>query len=406
MTSEPGKGSEFWFTVPLHHADDSLFADDRALTLDSIKVGNYAGSARKQVHHQGGRLAGMRVLVVDDSDINRDVAQRILEGVGASVALAGDGQEAIDWLLTHPFEVDLVLMDVQMPVLDGIEATRRLRRVPQFDDLPIVALTAGAFKSQRSAAMEAGMTHFVSKPFDIDATIDLLQRLRRPSTVVPAQLELSVRSSEQLSVEPAPPDGTASTGVIDVAQGLRLWSDAAVYKSYLRRFAHDYADAIERLRTSMLARDPDGAAALAHKLSGVAANLALIDVRKAAHRLGCVVATPDKAAPALMALAMAMESTIAEIHRYAPPLMPVAVEQSPVLTSEKRAELLQALGALLEVLDSDNAGQVKKVLAGLPKWLPAHDLSVIFSCVAAYDFRGAEAATRNLVRVYTVVAKD
>ena len=112
-------------------------------------------------------LAGVRLLVVDDSEINRDVAKRILLGEGALVTLAEDGRQAIAWLLAHPLEVDLVLMDVQMPKLDGMEATRHLRRLPEFDDLPIVALTAGAFKSQQQDAMAAGMTAFVSKPMDV-----------------------------------------------------------------------------------------------------------------------------------------------------------------------------------------------------------------------------------------------
>ncbi|MEO5797351.1 MAG: response regulator, partial [Rhodoferax sp.] len=96
----------------------------------------------------GQDLAGVRVLVVDDSEINREVAQRILHQQGAEVLLAEDGQAALDWLRAQPNGVDIVLMDVQMPVMDGIEATRQLRRMPQFNDLPIVALTAGAFKSQ------------------------------------------------------------------------------------------------------------------------------------------------------------------------------------------------------------------------------------------------------------------
>ena len=123
------------------------------------------------------QLSGIRLLVVDDSDINREVARRILSDQGATVALADDGSAALDWLHEHGEDIDLVLMDVQMPVMDGIEATRRLRAMPRFDRLPIVALTAGAFQSHHDAARAAGMTHFITKPFDIPLTIALIRRL-------------------------------------------------------------------------------------------------------------------------------------------------------------------------------------------------------------------------------------
>ena len=124
-----------------------------------------------------GQLAGLRLLVVDDSEINREVARRILADQGAEVALADDGSAALAWLEQHGDAVDLVLMDVQMPVMDGIEATRRLRALPRFAHLPIVALTAGAFQSHHDAARAAGMSHFITKPFDIPLTIALIRRL-------------------------------------------------------------------------------------------------------------------------------------------------------------------------------------------------------------------------------------
>ena len=124
-------------------------------------------------------LAGVRVLVVDDSEINRDVVKHILCDQGAVPSFACDGRQALDWLLAHPADVDIVLMDVQMPVMDGLQATRALRQLPQFQDLPVVALTAGAFQTQRTAALEAGVNHFISKPFDVPQTIALIARAHR-----------------------------------------------------------------------------------------------------------------------------------------------------------------------------------------------------------------------------------
>jgi PAS domain S-box-containing protein len=217
-------------------------------------------------------LAGIRVLIVDDSEINRDVAQRILTGHGAFVTLAVDGKEALEWLIKHDDAVDIVLMDVQMPVMDGIEATRRLRLLPQFDDLPVIALTAGAFKSQQDAAHAVGMNHFISKPFDVASTVALIRRLRRLPVSAP--------------VPPAPPAPPArlqvASVVMDTARGLQLWLTVPAYRDYLQRFVNSYAGAIDVINVSLASADRAGAAALAHKLAGDAANMALPDTHRLA----------------------------------------------------------------------------------------------------------------------------
>jgi hypothetical protein len=122
----------------------------------------------------GQRLQGLRILVVDDVDFNREVAQLIFCGEGAQVVLANNGRQAIDLLQSTAAPFDIVLMDVQMPVMDGLEATRIIRSTPALAGLPVLALSAGAFKAQEEAARAAGMEGFLSKPFDVDAAIGLI----------------------------------------------------------------------------------------------------------------------------------------------------------------------------------------------------------------------------------------
>jgi PAS domain S-box-containing protein len=325
-------------------------------------------------------LMGIRILIVDDSEINLDVARRILASQGALVSAAINGQEAIDWLLLHANEVDLVLMDVQMPVMDGMEATRRLRRLPQFDDLPIVALTAGAFKSQHSAAKAAGMTHIVSKPFDVPLTVALIRRLRRPS--------------KRSAATPAL--------VMDAAQGLAIWQDALTYQTYLRRFAASYCDTVALLRTHLASGDRTGATALAHKLSGVAANLALPATRRAAQEAERLLGTQDDAEAALAELSKALVAVLAEINRYAPPLEvakedPDAAEPAaPALSAAAQSTLKIQLTRFLLALDSDNPVRIKSEMAALEQQLPAPALAALWLNVLGYDFRSAEARTRQL----------
>src|SRR4029077_860525 len=127
-------------------------------------------------------LLGVRVLVVDDSDINLDVTKRILELEGAQVWLASNGQQAFERLEAEPRAIDVVLMDVQMPVLDGHDATRRIRLELRLADLPIIALTAGALSSERQRAADAGMDYFIVKPFSAEALVrSILRHVKRAS---------------------------------------------------------------------------------------------------------------------------------------------------------------------------------------------------------------------------------
>ena len=346
-------------------------------------------------------LAGLRLLVVDDSDINREVAQRILAGQGATVALADDGQQAIDWLVAHTGEVDLVLMDVQMPVLDGLEATRRLRRMPQFDGLPIVALTAGAFKSQHETALAAGMTHFVSKPFDVPSTVALIQRLCKPIAMDEIAQTTTTLPAANAGMASAPTGHSA----MDIAQGLALWSDAPTYQTYLRRFVSDYSAATLVMQASLARGERASAAAFAHKLSGVAANLALTNTRQAAQELERVLGTQEDPAQALALLGDAMAGALAEIHRFAPPASgaqgatATAAMDAPIslaLTAEQQQALKPHLIKLLAALDTDNATPVKACLATLAQHLQPEALSAIWVSVLGYDFRGAEGHTQQL----------
>ncbi len=355
-----------------------------------------AGASRAPLHVPQG-LEGVRVLVVDDSDINREVAQRILQAQGATVSLAVDGKDALSWLLAHPDDVDLVLMDVQMPVMDGIEATHQLRQLRQFDDLPIVALTAGAFTSQQEAARAAGMTHFISKPFDVPTTIALIQRLRRH------------RPWDGTHALPdAAPDegglpGAAGAPVIDIQKGLLIWSDIDTYRLYLQSFAAGYGNAVETINANLAAGDRAGAAALVHKLAGVAGNMALSATHRLAQEAERVLTTEYDPTFALTRLAEALKQAVAVIASIAPSqtgeqAAPTHEAAATTLTlpPERRAELEQLFAALLAALDADNPTPVEPVLTALWNRLPSKELADIRDLVRAFDFRSAEAAAIDL----------
>ncbi|WP_426088269.1 ATP-binding protein [Janthinobacterium sp. PSPC1-1] len=313
LQSRLGLGSEFSFTVPLQLLPAStlpspdmqaLLADANADAREAVAaVAQDPGTPEEHV------LAGVRVLVVDDSEINRDVVNHILCDQGAVPSFACDGRQALDWLLAHPADVDIVLMDVQMPVMDGLQATRALRQLPQFQDLPVVALTAGAFQTQRTAALEAGVNHFISKPFDVPQTIALIARAhRRHAQGLPALSPVVTEATMAV-----PPCGAAA--VIDLAQGMAQWLDEAPYRQHLSRFGSNYRNTVGAMRELLAADARDDAAALVHKLAGEAGSLALPATLQAAQQAEQLLHAGDDASAALdtleQALARAIEAAAA-----------------------------------------------------------------------------------------------
>ncbi len=150
--STPGVGSRFWFTARLKKA---------AAGAGASAPGADAANAETILRQ---RHPGRRVLVVDDDEVNRSVAEMLLESVGLRVDTAEDGQVAVGMVGRTGY--DLILMDMQMPVLDGLAATREIRRLPGMQATPIIAITANAFVEDRKSCLDAGMNDFLSKPFD------------------------------------------------------------------------------------------------------------------------------------------------------------------------------------------------------------------------------------------------
>jgi CheY-like chemotaxis protein len=156
VTSTPGAGSTFWFELTLR------------------RTAEIPAQAVPAITEQGPRLTGLRVLAVDDVRMNLFMLQRALQLEGATVTLAADGQQALDTLHASPQAFDVVLMDIQMPVMDGLTATRTIRQDPALAQLPVIALTAGVLGEERAAAQAAGMTGFLAKPLDLKQMVTML----------------------------------------------------------------------------------------------------------------------------------------------------------------------------------------------------------------------------------------
>ncbi len=212
-------------------------------------------------------IRGARLLLAEDNDINRQVAEEMLEGFGIDVTTAENGEEAIALLAAEEF--DGVLMDMQMPVMDGVTATRVIRKNPRFSELPIIALTANVMVSEQNEFLEAGITDYIGKPIDPYRMATTLAKWVRPKRTAG---ETPVKPTEQKSESGAEP--LPDLPGISVAESVRrIGGNVALYFTLLDKFRVKERDIAARIREALAADDPATSERLAHTLRGTAGTL-------------------------------------------------------------------------------------------------------------------------------------
>ncbi|XQA79664.1 CHASE domain-containing protein [Xanthomonas sacchari] len=335
----------------------------------------------------GARLAGARLLVVDDSDINREVAQRILESEGAAVELAQDGAEALQRLRRDPGRFHVVLMDVQMPTMDGYEATRQLRTAPELAALPVIALTAGAYRQQQELALASGMNGFIAKPFQVEELIAIIRQF------LPSGLSALQRVPESSTAADTWP--RSDRALLDIGQAQQLWGDPALYRHYLLKLLLEHPDPAASVQTLLEQDRLAEAISYVHKLRGSAGSLALPELNFASARLEEHLDTaPAQAAAAIDRLAQAMAATVAEVRRFAQAL-PVAAPEAAAGSDADPATLPQHWQQVLHALDSDDPDLIEQTVRRLAPTLPADRAAELLRLVDNFSFREAETQVRR-----------
>jgi two-component system, sensor histidine kinase and response regulator len=339
--SEPGRGSTFWFTARLGRGHGI------EPTVQSSKVANAEIELRS--HH-----VGSRILLVEDNAINREVAMELLSSVSLIVDAAENGREAVERVRTTAY--DLVLMDIQMPEMDGLEATRLIRSMGGNAELPILAMTANIFEEDRQASLEAGMNDFVSKPVDPENLFSTI------ATWLP-QRELATEQTlpAGLTVRDAPQDVALRAQLvaiegIDAQTGLHNMRDnVAGYLRLLRQFDSTHGEDMERLSQHLAEGAIDQPWRIAHTLKGVAGTLGLTRLQENAGVLEQYLRGSDGQGGGEEASRL-MQAVSAEQHNLHQALAQIAAPAAPERTVQadplEVQRVLERLGALLATDDT------------------------------------------------------
>jgi two-component system sensor histidine kinase/response regulator len=363
---------------------------DTLVTLFSPESGETA-RASEVARDEGVRFDGLRILLFEDNEINQQVATELLEGVGAQVTVASDGRSGVERLeaAVEPLPWDVVLMDIQMPELDGLQATARLRAQPRFASLPIVAMTAHATKDEIERCTAVGMNDHVAKPIEPHRLYSVLARHHRPrGPAGPASGPAKSDAGPGLPVAPG----------LDSAQGLRrVAGNSKLYVRLLGQFADGQGDTARQFARAMAAGDAELAQRLAHTVRGSAANLGAVTVAAAAGALEKAVRDgADRASLDLLqerlettlgALVTALRASLpAEESAEAPPPAPAPLDPQAL-----RA-LVERWRRLLADCDAAAGDELARESDGLRGLLGAPAFPGFAKRVGAYDFDGALAA--------------
>ena len=360
-------------------------------TVVAVRTGSAQQSALPAHTPLSGRLAGMRVLLVEDNEINQEMAQYILLHAGARVDIACNGRVAVELLQQDPARYDAVLMDLQMPVMNGYEATATLRAMG-LKDLPIIAMTANALDEDRQLAVEAGVNAHVPKPIDVDELLATLLRLAplRPGRTAP----------DDSWRKPSAEDRPSSLPGIDLEAALRrLAGNYPAFVGLLKRFENSQGGTVGEVRTLLANGKQHAAAQLLHRLRGVAANLGAGDIARLSAQ--SEVALHEGSETDLAFLLTALDQSISVVTEAARTLpLPLPAADADSAAAPGGADLPQALEDLLSLLQTNNM----KALTHFQALRPALDqhrheaVLALAHAVETLDFAAAEPLVQNMLK--------
>jgi two-component system sensor histidine kinase/response regulator len=324
------------------------------------------------------RMRGARVLLVEDNKVNQLVAMGHLEDAKLFIELAEDGEVAVQKVRDNDY--DIVLMDVQMPVMDGIEATKVIRSDPRFRSLPIIAMTADVMAPDQELCLKAGMNDYIAKPIDPNHLFEVLLRWIIPRVD---------------SVKPVPESDPVSLRVpsivgINTERGLKLTgSKRGHYESLLREFAKQEAGAVEQMRTALAAGDVATAKRGAHSLKGAAGTLGATTLEEKAAAAETAIKNGHGVDEALTSLSMHLMAVVGAISAALPDK---ASQHVATEATNDPAAVVEPLTQLKKLLENYDGAAVKFTVQAKPSLsgvLTVSEIESLSELVGRYDFVAA-----------------
>jgi PAS domain S-box-containing protein len=342
-------------------------------------------------------IRGARILLAEDNDINQQVAREILEGAGLVVTIADNGKEAV--ALANRDELDLVLMDIQMPEMDGLEATRAIRADGRFGGLPIVAMTAHAMSADKERCLAAGMDDHISKPINPDELFSTLLRWIKAGERAGAAEPMEKDAARDKEVEL--PESIAG---IEIEAGLsRVGGNRRLYRNLLLKLRTDYAYYSEMIRSALEAGDTAEARRLAHTIKGVAGNIGAVDLQEASATLEVAVESggSEVNGDALRGFDEALKSVISALNILQEPVEEAPPADAGAGAGEASETLLGALGDLVVHLKSRKPKKCAEAMEVIKKlaWPPGLENlpAELGKLIAKYRFKEALAIVEEAV---------
>jgi two-component system, sensor histidine kinase and response regulator len=331
-------------------------------------------------------LNGLRVLLAEDNAINQQIAVELLEGAGVVVDVVNNGREAVDKLLATGGDIsyDLVLMDLQMPEMDGYQATARIRAEPRLVDLPIIAMTAHAMAEERDRCLAAGMRAHITKPIDPDLLYRTLTQFYRPG-------QAAAIAAKPVNRSPSP-DTPLEIDGLDVEDGLRrVAGNMKLYRSLLGQFVAQQAGAVSAVRAGVECRDFALAERLVHTLKGVSGNLGAKTISRLAAELEGSLKNRDVGTleGALSGMAVELERVIEAIRNS---LATSTAEASRRISAPDLAETVTLLKQIRQLLANDDGAALDFMLEARERIdgiVSDADLNALQQTVSDFDFAAA-----------------
>jgi two-component system sensor histidine kinase/response regulator len=378
-------------TVLIKPVTPSMLFDSVVQALNGAEEGERQIPVAMASARDLGRLHGARVLLVEDNELNREVAVGLLEDAHLSISQAENGQLAVQMIKKNDY--DLVLMDMQMPVLDGLEATLAIRSNPRFRSLPIIAMTANVMAGDREKCLQAGMNDHLAKPIDPDKLFDTLLRW------IPSRASAAATSEGTPPTSaPFPASGSLVIPGIDTTTALRrTGGNRKRYESLLARFADSQSGAPSDIRAALATEDVTAARRIAHSLKGASANLGVNSLAEIAAKVETAIESKQAVAPDLEALSQSLDATIAAIRIAVPAESPAPASATCNVEPAAVAQPLARLKRLLEADDGEASDLILEVRPQLSKVLNAAEIDALIGHVGNFAYGDALKSLSNIL---------